>query len=720
VDFYHEDDPIDAKVFNRDVAAMLWRYIVRHKNHLYASLGLVVVLTVITLTVPMLIKNLIDRHIVKQGSIAVIGKEWGKSARDQFIKNRLAKGIRLSDSSYFVMASQLSYLSGRDLRDLTARKAMLPEKFTLIEAPAMTEPIAAKLRLALSQGQAIQASPGTFLISSQGLGTFNVNELIKLRSSDLRHFGVFFIFILGIYSLQFLASYWQIISLLKLSQNAMRDLRRDLFAHILSLELSFFDRNPIGKLVNRITNDIEALNEMFSSVLITFFQDILILSGITIVMFSSNIILGLTVAATYPLLVVITLLFRRQARKAYRIIRTKVAAINSFLNESISGIRIIQIFVQEAKQTKKFNIINEQLFNANMKQVYVYGIFRPLIEMFKWIAIAAIIYIGAHLITHGMISYGLIVMFLFYIGTFFEPLGDLAEKFDTLQSATAAGEKILTVFNTPALKEISVAHPIDNIVPSGPGKHVGPVKPPDGEIRFDDVWFAYNPGEWVLKGISFSLKKNHTLAIVGETGSGKTTIASLLTRLYTPQKGRISIGGVPIADIPYHDLRRAIGVVMQDVFLFSRSVADNITLNSDFDNKAFDSACTLSHSDRFIKGLSKGAHEMVMERGATFSAGERQLLAIARTLYFNPSILILDEATSNIDTETERLIQDATRHLLLNRTSLIIAHRLSTIRSADEIIVLEKGNIAEQGNHESLLAHKGIYHNLFTLQFEGV
>jgi ATP-binding cassette subfamily B multidrug efflux pump len=361
-----------------------------------------------------------------------------------------------------------------------------------------------------------------------------------------------------------------------------------------------------------------------------------------------------------------------------------------------------------------------------MKQVYVYGIFRPLIELFRWLALAGVICIGARLIVGDRISYGLVVMFLSYIGTFFEPLGDLAEKFDTMQSATAAGEKILLLFSEPDAKEIEVACSNEAMSRKAAGTGVAtfttgighPKALKHGDVRFDDVWFAYKPGEWVLKGVSFSIEKDRTLAIVGETGSGKTTIASLLTRLYAVQKGTISIGGRPIDDIPYQVLRGSVATVMQDVFLFSTTVAANIALDSPFNKEKFDRACQLSHCDRFLAGLPGGAYEPVMERGATFSAGERQLIAFARALYFDPSILVLDEATSNIDTETEQLIQDAIKHLIKGRTSLIIAHRLSTIRNADEIIVLDKGAIAERGDHATLMAKKGFYYDLYSLQFE--
>jgi ABC-type multidrug transport system fused ATPase/permease subunit len=598
-----------------------------------------------------------------------------------------------------------------------------------VESPKVTPGIEAKLKRLIAKGQAYHYDPELYCISGEGLKRFSVHEMALLRSRDLKQINLFVLVFLAAFFLQLVASYFQNVSLTQLSQKAMRDLRKDLFSHLLSLKLSFFDKNPIGKLVNRVTNDVEALNDLFSSVLITFLQDVLILTGIIVIMFSTSAALGLTVMVTFPALIAITIVFRSQARKAYRIIRTKIATMNAFLNENISGIRIVQIFVQEAKQARKFGSINHSLFEANMKQIYINGVFRPLIELFRWLTLAGVLCVAAHLIVGDRVSYGLVVMFIVYIGAFFEPLGDLAEKFDTMQSATAAGEKILALFNAPDAREIEPAFSyeekrkeagpwVDEVQNKLPGAY--PWKGlPQGEVRFDDVWFGYNPDEWVLKGVSFSIGKDRTLAIVGETGSGKTTIASLLTRLYDAQKGTISIGGVAIHEIPYKALRSSVAMVMQDVFLFSTTVAANITLDAPFDKEAFDRACRLSHCDRFIAGLPHGADEPVMERGATFSAGERQLIAFARALYFDPSILILDEATSNIDTETERLIQDAIAHLIKGRTSLIIAHRLSTIRSADEIIVLDKGGIAERGDHESLLAHKGLYYDLYSLQFEG-
>jgi ATP-binding cassette, subfamily B, multidrug efflux pump len=723
MDFYHEEENAEGEIFNRDVLGILIKYVGPYKKYLAVSILFVVIITGATLSVPYISKIIIDRYIVKQGSIINVTNALFTKNETSMLHKKLAKGIALSDGTWFLMQSEFSFLSGKKLRQLIREGALSAEKYSLIESPVLNPALVAKITRLASQGEVKFISPARFLVVAGAMKQFSVNELTQLRAFDIRRVGLYVLLVLGIFTVQFIASYLQIVSLMKLSQKAMRDLRRDLFAHVLSLEISFFDKNPIGRLVNRVTNDVEALNEMFSSVLITFFQDLLILAGITAIMFMTDVTLALVVAISFPFLIIITILFRIKARNAYRTIRTKIAALNAFLNESISGIRIVQIFVQELKQFRKFSAINKAVYDSNMQQLYIYGIFRPLIEFFRWFAIAGVIYIGAHLISIDRISYGLVVMFLSYIGTFFEPIGDLAEKFDTLQSATAAGEKILLLFNAPARRELSDPGAIvsfnqakENRFPSTQND----IPRLDGEIRFDDVWFSYKPGEWVLKGVSFSIKKNQTLAIVGETGSGKTTIANLLTRFYPVEKGAISIDGINVADIPYSILRSNIAMVMQDVFLFSRTIAENVALRPDLSEEKLAQALSVSHCNKFVRGLKNGSNEIVMERGATFSAGERQLLAFARALYFDPAILVLDEATSNIDTETERLIQDATAQLIRGRTSLIIAHRLSTIRSADSIIVLEHGKIIEQGDHQSLLAAQGMYYELYKLQFEAV
>jgi len=718
VNQFHEEEAKDAKLYNKEIMGLLFGYVMAYKRQLFFSLLCVVVITSATIAVPFIAKTIIDRYVVKQGWL--VNEKLLAAAHSAELTKRAKHALRLADGNSFLFQSQMSFFSKSQIRKFVSSGVLSGEKYTLIERPQIPEGARARLRSMIARGEAREYPGPAVLIKPAALAAFSNSELLQLRTSDVKNVGRYALLMIVIFSVQFVASYLQIVSLMKLSQCSMRDLRRDLFGHILSLEVSFFDVNPIGRLVNRVTNDIEVLNEMFSSVLVTLFQDICILAGITVVMFFANVYLACAVAVTFPFLFAVTLVFRVKARDAYRTIRTKIADLNAFLNENISGIRIVQIFVQELKQLKKFRRINNDVYDANIRQLYIYAVFRPLIDFFRWFAVATVIYFGANLIIDGRVSYGLVLMFLSYIGSFFEPIGDLSEKFDIMQSATAAGEKILAVFKASAARERS--DPAEAVVFWK--KHAllhdtalqGATRL-DGAIRFDNVWFGYNPGEWVLRGVSFSVQPRQTLAIVGETGSGKSTIISLLSRLYPVRKGVISIDGIDIKDIPTGVLRSAISTVMQDVFLFSRTLRENVALSGEYNEERFKKVAQVTHINKFIRALPHGDSEQVMERGATFSSGERQLLAFARALYADPSILVLDEATSNIDTETERLIQDAIVHLIQGRTSIIVAHRLSTIQNAHKILVLEKGVIAEQGDHASLLAKRGLYHELYKLQF---
>lgn len=704
--FYHEDNTPDS-FFNKEVIKLLFKYILRYRSNLYLAFFFVSIITTTTLTVPFLSRITIDKYIIKSGYL-IINHENQAQKSDEFNK-LLQKSIALNDDTLFTFKNHLSSLSPEQISELTTNGTLSASTFTLIESPAMDSKLHARISEAKQKSILFSFPNQRYLLKDNNSSFFTVSEIALLRIHDIHHTGIMVLIILGLFLLQFAASYFQIITLMKLSQYAMRDLRIDLFSHITSLELSFFDKNPIGKLVNRITNDIESLNELFSTVLVTLVQDVLILFGITTIMFFTDIRLALIVSISFPALITVMLLFRIKARQAYRVIRTRIADLNSFLNENISNIRIIQIFVQELRQFNKFRFINNQVYNANLRQIIIYAIFRPLIDFFKWFSIGLVIYFGTMYFLQGTISYGLLVMFLAYINSFFEPIGDLAEKFDILQSATAAGEKILTVLNAPCRKE-----PVLNQKSAIPL----PDKPFRGEIVFDDVWFCYTPEEWVLKGVSFSVPARSTLAIVGETGSGKSTIINLISGLYPIQKGKILIDGIDITELPPGELRSNIATVMQDVFLFSRTVKDNIILGKSWNETRFQQVTTLTHANKLLQRLPSGADQKVMERGVTFSAGERQLLAFSRALYFNPSILILDEATSNIDTETETLIQDAISQLIKDRTSIVIAHRLSTIRSAEKILVLNKGQIAEIGDHDTLMGRRGLYYEFFRLQFE--
>jgi len=755
VDYYQEEEDKNGKLYNRDVFSLVFRYIFAYKKYLFTALVFVLFITGANLAVPFFFKTIIDHFVFKQGKVVDLVKLSQLGEKD-FVQKRLNKSTYLDNSHGFLYQADLKYFSEQEIKQLTVNGVLSESTYVLVQPSSIDQELSDKINKLVQAGDVLDFTGFRYLFKTTVLHRFTVQEIVRLRKEDIRGIVRLVLIVITVLLVQFVSSYIQILLLMRLSQHAMRDLRRDLYTHILSLEVSYYEKNPIGRLVNRVTNDIERLNELFSSVLITFFQDMLMMAGIAAVMFMTSVTLALFVSITFPFLALCTIIFRVQVRNAYRVIRTKIADLNSFLNETITGIRIVQIFVREARNFKKFLGINNDVYNAQLRQLYVNAVFRPIIGFMRWFAIAAVIYFGAKGIVQGRVSFGLLVMFIAYIERFFHPIQDLSEKFDIMQSATAAGEKILSVFHADALKEVDIPRGRPD---EGEGTGVGgvpgqlnligkentiggytalengdigwkadvstynAVSEPNrfkGRIEFNHVWFAYNPGEWVLRDVSFSINPRQTLAIVGETGAGKTTIISLLSRFYRPQRGTVLVDGLDIERVPFAVIRKNIIGVMQDVFLFSRSVRENIILGNPYDSERFRKVSETTHIDRFIRRLAAGEQEPVMERGATFSAGERQLLSFARALYFDPSILVLDEATSNIDTETERLIQDAIMRLTRGRTSIVIAHRLSTVQHAHKIIVLEKGRVIEEGTHSMLLSKKGLYHRLYTLQFGGL
>lgn len=505
--------------------------------------------------------------------------------------------------------------------------------------------------------------------------------------------------------LTFIFNYAQTYILNYTSQRIIFKIREDIFNHIQSLSISYFDTNPIGRLITRVTNDTETLNEMYTNVLVTLFKDIFMIVGIFIVMMSMNSRLALLSFGLLPIILVMSLIFRRYIRQVYRLGRTQLAKINSRLNEYITGIRIIQIFKKEKKAAEKFDEFNSSHLKTIQKEVTIFAIFRPSVEIIRSLGIAALIYFGGGEVIGGAVEIGVLFAFITYLQRFFQPILDLTEKYNILQSAMASGEKIFNILD----EEVQVKET----------KEASELKEVMGKIEFKNVWFAYVGEQWVLKDVSFVINPGETVAIVGATGAGKTSIINLITRFYDIQRGEILIDDVNIKDIKKSNLRKHIGVVLQDVFVFSGTIEDNIRLNNnDIDEASIIEIAKYVNAHNFINKLPSGYKEPVMERGSTLSSGERQLLAFARTLVYNPSILILDEATSNIDTETEMLIQDALSKLIKNRTTIAIAHRLSTIQHSDKIIVLKSGVIEEMGTHQELLNLNGLYHNLYQLQYK--
>ena len=513
----------------------------------------------------------------------------------------------------------------------------------------------------------------------------------------------------GILILSQAAGYVQAIVLQKTGQKIISKLREDAFTHIESLSHSQLSKMPVGRLVTRVTNDTNAISMMFTGMLVNLVKNVFVILGVLVAMLCVNYLLSLMVLCFVPFVVLFTVIFRRFSRRAYRQVKNGTTDINTYLSEHLSGMKIIQVFNREQRKMDEFDAKNEKLYKAQRGQTFVFGIFRPITYMLYISSVLCLFFLGAkgalngHEVLGQVITGETIVVFYMFISRFFNPIQGLAEQFHRLQSAFASAEKIFTIMDIRP-----------DVVDEPDAIELTTVR---GEIEFKNVWFAYNEGEWILKDISFHVNANDTVAFVGATGSGKTTILSLLCRNYDIQQGEILLDGINIRHIKISSLRKHFGQMLQDVFLFAGTIRSNIVLRDEFDDEQVLQACKYVNADKFIDRLSNGLDEEVRERGNNFSAGQRQLLSFARTIIHKPEVMILDEATANIDTETEVLIQDSLTKMMNIGTMLIVAHRLSTIQHADNIIVISDGQIVEQGNHHELLKQRGRYYELYMLQY---
>ena len=529
-------------------------------------------------------------------------------------------------------------------------------------------------------------------------GQIGVDEgLSRLAPLGLAYIAVLLVSSSLRYGQNMLASY--------VGQNAMYDLRVQLFAHLQGLSLTFFDRNPVGRLMTRITNDIDALTDMVTQGVVAIFGDILVIGVIAIVLLVLDLRLALVTFAALPILIWLTLYFRRIMRDSFRAIRIRLARINAYLNENLSGMAIVQLFTRERASYKQFDDLNTDLLNANRGQIRAMSMFFPAVGFTRAATSAALFVAEAYWILQGQLTLGTLLAFWQLVDRFFQPIGDLAEKYNIMQAAMASSERVFRLLDTEATI-VDPPHPRELT-------HVR------GEIAFENVSFAYNEGDWVLRDVSLKISAAESVAIVGATGAGKTSIISLISRFYDVQKGRILLDGLDLRELRQADVRKHVGVVLQDPFIFAGTIASNIRLNNTaISDDQVRSAASFVNADKFIEKLPQGYDTVVTERGSTLSVGQKQLLAFARAIAFNPEILlVLDEATSSVDTETEHLIQDALAKLMVGRTSIIIAHRLSTIQNVDRIIVLHKGRVVEMGSHRDLLSQRGVYHRLYELQY---
>ncbi len=521
---------------------------------------------------------------------------------------------------------------------------------------------------------------------------------------------------------QFACSYGQTWLTSMLGQRVMRDLRMQIFTHLQRLSVSFFDRNPAGRLITRVTSDVETLNELFTAGVVAGLGDLFALVAIAIAMWLVDWKLASAAFAVIPLVVIVSRLFRKTVRDSYRDVRLRLARINSFLQERISGMRIVQLFGREADERRKFEELNRDHLVANLRSITAYALYFPAIELLTSVALASLIVAGASRVEAGTLTIGTVAAFLQLVRRFFEPVQDLSEKYNIIQSAMASSERVFKLLDTPpTVADRVTAAPA--VPPGSAGRAV--------EVRFEDVWFAYDVAhtasgraearegeepEWVLKGVSFTASPGKTTALVGHTGAGKTTIVNLLLRFYDPQRGRILLNGMDLRDLPLREVRRVMGYVQQEIFLFAGDIATNIRLANPLDDSAVVSAARQVGADPIVRRLPGGYSHVLGERGASISVGERQLLSFARAIAADPPLLLLDEATSAVDSEIEGDIQRALRVLQAGRTTIAVAHRLSTIVSADEILVLHHGEVVERGTHGTLVRQGGIYDRLWRLQ----
>ncbi|MEW6653004.1 MAG: ABC transporter ATP-binding protein [Bacteroidota bacterium] len=488
-------------------------------------------------------------------------------------------------------------------------------------------------------------------------------------------------------------------------QKIVYDLRVQIFSHIQNLALKYFDKTPVGRTVTRVTNDVDSLNDMFSSGIVSIFSDVFSIVWIFIFMFAMSWDLSLVTLAVLPALIYATFLFRKKVRENYRDVRKHLARLNSYMQERITGMNVVQIFAKEKDELNRFSTINKDNKDVNIQSVFYHAVFFPVVEMLSAISLALIIWYGGGEVIQKQLTVGVLLAFFQYSEMFWRPVRDLSDKYNILQTAMASSERIFKLLDEDTIvKEPEAANTIKAV---------------KGEVEFKNVWFSYNADEYVLKNVSFKINPGERIAIVGATGAGKTSIINILTRFYDIQKGSIVLDGIDIRNLNISELRKYISMVLQDVFLFSGTIKSNISLgNKEITEEIIIEAAKFVGADKFISQLPNGYDEIVKEKGATLSVGQKQLISFARALAYNPQILILDEATSSVDTETEILIQNAIEKLLVGRTSIVIAHRLSTIQNADKILVMHKGELKETGTHQELLANKGIYYKLYQLQYK--
>lgn len=680
-------------------------YLKPYKFVFASTLLTLILATGAELYLPVILKKTLDENLLPHENRITIRhvretqKDDGTSMfAKEFARSLMEDGVEIADS-LFVSPRLLSDLSKQDRSAAVIAGWLDADDWYLIQNP---DDDALKI---------IETNPHLFLgenrssnyaIRITDRNKLSVAELRILRSDDIarlksRSFQ-YLLLLLGV----FLFSFVQVYLASWIGQKIMADIRRGLLAHLVRQSLHYLGRTPVGSLVSRIANDVETINEFFTNVTISFMKDGVIMIGVFVVLFLLDSHLALIVlAASVPILILFAV-FQKNMREAFRLVRAKVSSVSAYLSEKLGGMSTVQLFNAQNRSRREFLKRGNNLLDAELRQIKIMAVFRPIVDLVASSVVALIIWYFAGLHSKNLISLGVLIAFIELIRKFFRPVTDIAEKFNILQSAVAGGERIFDMLDT-------VEHIED--------QNGSTTKAIGGQIKFENVHFSYVPGEQVIRGLSFQIQTSQTVAIVGATGAGKTTIANLITRLWEPEKGRILVDGRDIRGISLSSLRQMIQQVQQDVFLFAGSVADNIDLGLNMGRERIIEAARLSRADEFVRKLPDGYDTEISEGAGNLSAGQRQLIAFARIIAHNPRVIILDEATANIDTETEKLLQEGVTYLLKNRTAIIVAHRLSTIRLVDRIMVLGHGILIEEGTHEELIQKKGVYHNFYRLQF---